>query len=112
MTHREMALAYLDFFCAGKVDEIAAFLAADFSLQGTLFTFDSKTAYLRALKADPPEACRFEIVSITENPHAVVIVYDYLKNQQPLRIAQLFRFKNGLIAEILLVFDGRGFDFE
>ena len=51
----------------------------------------------------------YRLLSVTESGDSVSIYWDYQKSIGAITIAQLFKFKNQKISEILLVFDGRGF---
>lgn len=109
MNKREVALEFLKCFCSGDVEGMAPLLADDLQFRGPLFQFDSSDAYLQSLRDDPPEKCGCRVVSVTEGEGSVSIYYDYEKSGMPLAIAQLFRFRNDRISEILLVFDTAGF---
>ena len=105
MTNQTTAFAYLAAFCAGDVAGVEATLAEPFSLKGPLFSFNSKQAYLASLRRDPPQATRFELIEMFESGDAVAVFYDYIKPHARNTIAQLFRFRGGKIAEVMLVFD-------
>ena len=47
----------------------------------------------------------FGVLSITEDGNTVSIYYEYKKSAKTMTIAQLFRFKEQRIGEIILVFD-------
>ena len=64
---------------------------------------------MSSLRIDPPQQCSFRVVSVTEGGDSVSVYYEYVKTAGTLMIAQLFRYRDNLISEILLVFDGRGF---
>ena len=110
MNNRETALEYLRCFCDGDISGLEPLLAEDLQFSGPLFQFDSRAAYLDSLTADPLEKYSYKILSITESPQAVAIFYDFEKRDRDLTIAQMFKFKNQEIAEIIIVFDGRGFE--
>ena len=65
--------------------------------------------HMDSLKNDPPEKCGYRVLSVTESENSVSIYYNYEKSGGAITIAQLFKFKNQKISEVLLVFDGRGF---
>ena len=88
MTGLEVAMEYLRSFRAGDIRGIEPLLASD-------------------LKKDPPEKCGYQVLSITENEDSVAVFYKYEKPDQVVQLAQLFKFRNQQICEILLVFDGR-----
>ncbi|MEN8166176.1 MAG: nuclear transport factor 2 family protein [Pseudomonadota bacterium] len=109
MTNREIARAYLRCFCEGDVGGLAPLLAPDLSFTGTTHTYHSAEAYLRSLRADPPEKCACRLLSLTEDGDSVAVFYEYVKPEHVMTIAQLFEVRNQQINKILLVFDGRGF---
>ena len=81
----------------------------DLQFNGPLYQFSSRDTYLDSLRDDPLEKCSHQVLSITENDDSVSVYYNYEKSERVITIAQLFRFKNGKISELLLVFDGRVF---
>jgi len=109
MANRELAMEFLRCFCAGDVNGLAALLADDLQFKGPFHEFKSSEAYVDTLKTDPPGKCGCLVLSVTENGDNVSVYYDYVKSDRTITIAQLFKFKNRKISEILLVFDGRGF---
>ena len=110
MTNQEIAIKYLSNFCEGTIDKIVPLLAPDLSFTGTLNSYSSAKEYLASLRDDPPGRCDYNILSITENDDFVGLFYEYVKPNQTMQVAQLFKIKNQQIHEILLVFDGRGFE--
>ncbi len=108
MNNREIAIEYIKCFCAGETQGIESLFASDLNFVGTFNTYHSASEYLDSLRNDPPEKCKFNILSITEDENSVAIFYEYIKPDRTMQIAQLFRIKNNLIKDILLVFDGRG----
>ena len=108
MNNREVALKFIRRFCAGDVDGLALLLAEDLRFKGPLPQFGSRDAYLDCLKNDPPRSCAYQVLSVTESGDSVSVFYEYEKGDGGVTIAQLFKFKDRGIAEILLVFDGRG----
>ena len=109
MNNRDMAMEFVKCFCAGDADALVPLLSADLRFHGPFYNFGSADAYLASLKNDPLEQCGYRVLSITESEDSVSIYYDYEKSDRAITIAQLFKFKNQTISEILLVFDGRGF---
>ena len=110
MTNQEVAQKYLEYFCAGKIDDVASLLAPNLTFTGTLQTFGTAAEYITSLKDDPPGQCDFNILSITESNDSVAIFYEYIKPEGVVQISQLFTIADGRIKEILLIFDGRGCD--
>jgi hypothetical protein len=109
MNKRDLAMAFIRRFCSGDIDGVASLLAEDLQFSGPFQHFDSRAAYVDTLRNDPPEACGYRVLSLTENEDSVAVFYDYVKSKTTLTIAQLFRFKGQEISNILLVFDGREF---
>ena len=99
------ALQFVSSFCSGDVDGLAVLMADDFHLKGPLFEFDSKQAYLDSLADGGLERAGHRVISATETDGNVSIYYEYLKADGALTIAQLFTFRDGLIADSLVVFD-------
>ena len=110
MNNRDVAIEFVKCFCAGEVKALVPLLAADFKLNGPLYHFNSADAYLNSLENDPPDRCGHRVLSITENADSVSIYYVYEKGEGDITIAQLFKFKERKITEMLLVFDGREFN--
>ena len=104
-----MAVEFLKCFCAGDIDGLVPLLADDLRFKGPLHQFSSSTTYLQSLRDNPPGHCGYRILNITESEDSVSIYYDYEKGDGALTVAQLFRFTNHKIRELLLVFDSRGF---
>ena len=109
MNNREVAMEFLRYFCAGDVDGLGSLLAEDLRFNGPLYQFSSRVAYLDSLRSDPLEQCSYRVLSVTESEDSVSIYYDYEKSNGTITIAQLFRFRDQKISELLLVFDTRGF---
>ena len=106
-SNRDLALEFLARFCAGDIEGLAPLLAEDLRFLGPLLEADSRSEYIDSLRSDPPEKCAYVVLSLTEGVDSVSIFYDYEKVGRSVRIAQLFRFSNGRISELMLVFDTR-----
>lgn len=100
-------MQYLRCFCSGDIDGLKPLLASELSFTGTFYTFSSASEYLDSLRNDPPEACSYNVLSVTENEDSVAVFYEYEKQKKIMHIAQLFKMRKHKIHEILLVFDGR-----
>ena len=100
-------MEYLRCFCAGDIAGLEPLLATNLRFTGTFHSYGSASGYLASLRNDPPEKCGYKVLSITEDQNSVAVFYDYQKTDWVMRIAQLFRFKDEKIHEVLLVFDGR-----
>jgi ketosteroid isomerase-like protein len=107
MSHREQALEFLRRFAAGDINGLEPLLAEDLRLSGPYLQVESRAAYLRALRSAPPEPGGLHVLSVTDDGDAVAVFYDYEKRGAVRTVAQLFRFSDGRIREMRLVFDGR-----
>lgn len=105
LTPRQVALAFVERFCAADVDGLAPLLAAKLRFRGPLHQFDSRAAYLASLRADPPQPAGYRLLHLTESEHGVALIYEYQKDEGAITIAQLCKFAGGEISEMLLVFD-------
>ena len=105
MSNREVALDFVNRFCSGDVEGLSPLLADEFHLKGPLFEFTSKQDYLDSMARDGLERASFQMLSIAEGTDMVSIFYEYQKAAGTITIAQRFGFRDGLIADILLVFD-------
>ena len=105
MSHRAVALEFIQTFAAGDVASLERLLADDLQFTGPYLTATSKTEYLAILKSDPPVSAEVRILSVTEDGDDVAVFYEYEKPDETLTIAQLFRFRGSEIAETRLVFD-------
>ena len=94
-------------FAAGDVDGLEPLLSENLQLAGPYLQVESRSAYLEALRREPPEPCGIRVLSITDDGDTVAVFYEYEKRDMTLTIAQLFRFSEQRISEIRLVFDGR-----
>ena len=109
MSNRDIALEYIKSFCDANINALESLFTADLQFKGPFHTFKSSKDYLESLRNDPPDKCRYNILSITENRESVVLFYEYQKPDCTILIAQLFKIDNQKIKEIVLVFDTRDF---
>ncbi len=107
---RKITLSFLEHFCRGDIDALAPLLAPDLKFSGPFHTFGSAEAYITSLRNDPPEPCEYELLSLTESGDEVVMVYDYIKPAQTIRIAQRCTIKEKQIVRISLNFDTAVFE--
>jgi len=105
MENRDIALDYIQCFCSADMQGLEKLLASDLKFVGPFHTYSSSAQYLADLRNDPPEHSSYNILSITESPESVAVFYEYIKPTQTMLIAQLFKFENQKIKEIMLVFD-------
>jgi hypothetical protein len=102
----EIAVQFIERFCAADIEGVEQLLAVDLRFSGPLFHSGNRHDYIESLRADPPERCRYHLISVTENATQAVVIYDYIKADSNITIAQLFQFDAQLkISEILLLFD-------
>ena len=106
MNKQEIALTFIERFCKGDIDGIDPLLAPDMKFRGPFYEFNSAEEYLDSLRKDPPDRSGYIILSITENDDSLAVFYDYKKPEGVIRIAQLFKFEDLRISEMVLVFDG------
>ena len=109
MSNRDVAIEFVNRFCSGDAGGLGALLADDLHLKGPLFEFTSKQDYLDSLARDGLERASYQILSVAEGTDTVSIFYEYQKSAGTITIAQLFGFNDGLIADVVLVFDTRAF---
>ena len=107
MSNRDAAIEFVKRFCSGEVGGLGPLLADEFHLKGPLFDFTSKQDYLDSFARDGLERASYQVLIIAEGTDAVSIFYEYQKVAGTITIAQRFGFNDGLIADILLVFDPR-----
>lgn len=112
MQNKQIALKYLECFCAGDVDGIADFYTSDLNFSGTLMQFDNAQDYFRVLKNDPPVPAKYRLVCLIGEGDEIAMFYDYIKPEDTVRIAQLLKFRNGKICEDHVIFDASGFSIQ
>lgn len=105
MTKRDLALAFIERFCAGDVEQLAPLLAQDLRFRGPLLRCGSARDYLKSLHADPPERTGYRVLDVTEEASSVSVLWIYDKPGESLTMAQLFGIREGKIGEIVLVFE-------
>jgi hypothetical protein len=105
MDKRELALSFIERFCAGDVAGLERLLAPDLSFRGPLLRCESAAAYLESLRADPPGRCGYRVLALTEEVSSVSVLWIYDKPGKAVTITQLFGVRDGKIGEIVLVFE-------
>ncbi len=105
MTPRELAEAYLDRFCAGDVDGLAALLTDDFSFTGPFFHCDEAAVYLEALRRSPAVDSAVEVLHAFEEGDRICLIYRFSKPGVSTLMSQLFEVRDGQVASSLLIFD-------
>lgn len=110
MTNHEVVMLYLERFCAVDIEGLQPLLAPNLKFDGTFHRYHSRSEYIEDLRKNPPEKSSYKVLSMTENADSVAVFYDYRKQKKTIKLAQLFKVKDHKILEVLLIFDGRGFD--
>lgn len=109
MTPKDLALAYIERFCAGDVQALGELLCEKLRFTGPFLQVDSHAEYLASLADGPPEPAGYEILSVTEDGDEVSVFWEYIKADGRGVIAQWTRTEDGCIAETRLVFDVNDF---
>lgn len=99
------ARTFVQLFCSGDVNGLESLLARDLEFAGPLLVCGSRHEYMIALRKDPPRAGECEVLSVTSGPDAVAVFYDYVHSGSAVRIGHLFRFRKGLISEMIVLFN-------
>lgn len=102
-------LAYLGAFCAGDVDRLESLIGGGFRFAGPFARFDSRRAYIEALRAGPPEPASSGLLDPVEQAGRVAAFYVHRKPGVETAMAQWFAWREGRIVGTLRVFDGRAF---
>ena len=109
MTPKNLAMAYIERFCAGDVKGLEELLNEQLRFTGPFLQAESKDAYLEGLTNGPPEPAEFRIMSVTESGKEVSIFWEYIKPDSRGVIAQWCRVEGNCIAEMRLVFNPMDF---
>jgi len=107
--YKQAAIDYLNYFCQGKVQDLAKMIHDDFTFNGPFISFDSKDGYLSSLSDDAPRNYAVEILSSFAEGEEVALFYDFSKPGVSTPMAQYFKFRDGKICATLLIFDTRVF---
>ena len=105
MNNREEALTFVRRFAAGDVDGLIELLSEDLRVVGPYLRVTSRAAYIEALRRDPPLPYPVRILSVEDDADTVTVSYAYHKSDGELRVDQTFRFVDGRIGEMRVVFD-------
>ena len=106
---REISIRFAEAFCASDLARLASLLAPSFRLRGPLAHFDSREAYLSALRDDPPEPAPCRVIQVSGSGDEAAILYEYGRPPTPVLVAQFNRLSDGLLADARLVFDADAF---
>ena len=107
--HKDIAIQYLEHFCKGETEALAALIHDDFSFSGPFISFDSKEGYIASLMEDPPRNYSIEILNAFAEGDDVALFYNFSKPGISTPMAQVFKFNNDKICASLLIFDTRVF---
>lgn len=105
----DLARAWLDHFCAGRIDALAPLLADDLVVDGPFHHSTSAADYLAALRADPPRGLSCRVLHAFEAGPTACLVYRLAKDGVDTPVAQVFETGGGRIGRITLVFDSAPF---
>lgn len=107
---KQVVERYLDAFCAGDLDKLAAVLDDGFKLTGPMGRYDSAAAYLKDLEGQSTDGFAYTIdrLVINAEDEEASVVYTFTKPGAKTTIAQWFSIAGGRIVETQLVFDPAG----
>ena len=97
MDPRQVALAFVQHFCAGEVAALARLLAEDLRFEGPRLRCESRAAYLAAYLAAPPRQAPCEVLQVLAEGDQAAVFYRYGHPPHALAIAQSFWVRGGLI---------------
>ena len=110
MKSLDVVLKYMDIFFTGKnMEDLRPLLANGCKFRGPFYQFDTAEDYINALKEDPPQDFKYEILQSYENESSVCLVYQFSKPGVSTPMAQVFDFREDKICKILLIFDTEAF---
>jgi hypothetical protein len=109
-TRREIALDCLHCFGDADIEGLGKWLADDLRFRGPFLSVDRAFDYLETLRQGGLKPAPVRVLSVTEGDDEVALFYEYGRGVEPLKVAQLFRFRAQKVDQILLVFDGRGLE--
>jgi hypothetical protein len=99
------SVEFIDAFCAPDIDVLGRLLVDDLRFDGPWLRCDSRDAYLSALRADPPQPARHEVVQLAETDDEVSVFYRYIKPGETMLVVQRNWFRGNRIARISLAFE-------
>lgn len=107
---RDLALAFLDAFCAGDLDRLHSLFAEDVRVHGPFLAADSRAAYLAALAHDPPGDGVAEVLHASQDGESVALFYRYTTPRSSGLIGQWTQCQDGRITALTFVFDPQNFE--
>jgi ketosteroid isomerase-like protein len=105
---RELGLAFLERYCTGDMEGLAALLDEEVVVTGPRVSCASAAQYLARLGEDPPEPARFRVLGVDEEAHGVTVMWRLVKATGSRVIRQSFRARAGRIVETQLIFAETG----
>lgn len=91
----DLALKYMEIvFSENNLDDLSHLFACDFNFRGPLFEFDWAEGYIHSLKSEPPLGFKYKIINSFENESSACLVYEFLKPNVCVSMAQLFEIKD------------------
>lgn len=101
MNSESLATSFIECFCRADLNGIDALLSPSFHLEGPLYVFDSKQAYIKSLEGNLEADPDAEIISVISNENHAAAFFRYKGNM----IGQMFWCREGKLDRTLLVFD-------
>lgn len=102
----ELAHRYLKAFIGElPLDDMRLVLSKDLVFEGPFISCSNASDYIDSLKKNPLENASFRILDEFENENSACILYELVKPEVILPIAQWFKSENGKIVEIRVIFD-------
>lgn len=95
------------FYRSGDFEVLYDIFSNDMKFEGPLIQFDNAEAYINSLKASPPNNCDFEIIEEYFNENSICLIYNFIKSDKQILMAQTFLIEAGLIKSIRLIFNAQ-----
>ena len=110
MTALELARHYLKSFIGEySIDEIQSVLSNDLIFEGPFLRCSSASDYIKSLINDPIKDAKIMIIDEFEHENGACIIYELVKPEVSIPVAQWFKTSNGQIVEIRVFFDSGKF---
>ncbi len=105
MRRADIALQFIEYFCAADIEKLERLLALKLRFRGPLLRVDNRHEYIMALQAFPLEQSQYRILSVTRSDEQVQVIYDYIKLNNTVTVSQTFVFNERYkISEMYLQF--------
>ena len=106
----ELAQKYINiFFTTGDFDQLRQILADDLKFSGPLYSFETASDYISAMKIDPPKNFEYKMIKTYEDNSSACLLYEFEKPGISTIMTQTFEVEDDKIKRILLVFDTAAF---